>query len=416
MGITLKHMRLHCRIISLALFLWMECSLTAFAQAAPAQTASAQIVPARQVPCKIAVLAPLYLDSVFDATGNYRLGQAYPRFALPGLEFTEGARMALDTLQTEGVPLQYYVYDVHSARQPVSRLISTHQLDSIQLIIGNVSGSDYRMLAQFSKMRNIPFISATYPNDGGISTDPFLVILNPTLYTHCQAIYHFILKNHPTHQLLYVRKPGPMEDLLESYFRKMNAGAGKPLLNIQTINVKDSVTIDRLQSIMDSNRHTVIITGSLDESFGTSLVRACNTLKESYPMTLFGMPTWEGIRALQGPGLRQMPYLLTTSFILPDLDSATSARSMTGRFSTLTNTLPGDMAYRGYESAFLFTSLLLRYQDNMMSHIGEVNYQTYTEFDIKPVLLNADSHFPDYFENKHVYILRKQNGSFMKMQ
>jgi hypothetical protein len=404
------------RIISLALLLWMGCSLTVSAQTMPGQAPSVPAAPLQPAPCKIAILAPLYLDSSFDAGNNYRLGQAYPRFAAPGLEFTEGARMALDTLQTQGLPLQYYIYDVRSAAQSVSKLISTHRLDSIQLMIGSVSGSDYRMLAEFAKTRNIPFISATYPNDGGVNADPFLVILNPTLYTHCQAIYHFILKNHPTHQLLYVRKPGPMEDRLEGYFREMNTAGGKPLLNIQTFNAGDSVSIDRLQSYLDSNRYAVIIAGSLDESFGTSLVRACNTLKESYPMTLIGMPTWEGIKQLQSPELRQVPYLLTTPFILPDLDSATSAKSMTARFSALTNTKPADMAYRGYESTFLFTSLLLRYQGNMMSHIGETNYQTYTGFDIKPVLLNGNSHFPDYFENKHVYILRMQNGSFMRME
>lgn len=375
------------------------------------------LVAAAQTPCRIAILAPLYLDSAFDAGNNYRLGQAYPSFAAPGLEFIEGARLALDTLQTQGTPLQYFVFDVRSGEQSVSKLISTHQLDSIQLMIGSVSGSDYRMLAEFSRTKNIPFVSATYPNDGGVKADPYLVILNPTLYTHCQAIYHFVLKNHPTHQLLYVRRPGAMEDMLEKYFKQLNEVGGKPLLHIQTITTSagDSVSVDKLMPYLDSNRHTVIITGSLDEAFGASLVRACNSLKDSYPMTLIGMPTWEGIRELQSPELRQMPYLITTSFVLPDLDSATALRSMSGRFSTLTNTRPGDMAYRGYESTFLFTNLLIRYQTLMMAHLGEAYYQTYTTFDIKPVLPDGGAP-PDYYENKHIYILRKQNGSVMRME
>ena len=397
-----QHPRIRKRIISVALLLVLAGSLL---------TASAQ-----HSTYKIAVLASLYLDSSFDAGDNYRLGAGYPKYAIPGLEFMEGARMALDTLQTQGNSLEYHLYDTRAADQSVTQLIATHRLDSIQLLIGSVSGSDYRMLAEFAKIKNIPFISATYPNEGGVTANPFVVILNPTLYTHCQAIYHFILKNHPTHQLLYIRRPGAMEDLLENYFKRLNAGEGKPLLHIQTINVSDSVTIAQLQPYMDSDRHTVLIAGSLDETFGASLVRACNTLKESYPMTLIGMPTWEGIRALQGPELRQMSYLLTTSFILPDLDSTTAARSMAARFSALTNTMPGDMAYRGYESTYLFTSLLLRYQGNMMSHIGETYYQTYTGFDIKPVQAGAGSTIPDYFENKHIYILRKQNGSVIKME
>jgi len=64
----------------------------------------------------------------------------------------------------------------------------------------------------------------------------------------------------------------------------------------------------------------------------------------------------------------------------------------------------------------LFSSLLIRYQANMMSHIGETYYKNYTVFDIKPVLTGPQAMAPDFFENKHVYILRKQNGGVMKME
>jgi hypothetical protein len=364
---------------------------------------------------RVAILAPLYLDSSFDASGNYRLGTQFPRYATAGLEFTEGARLAFDTMQITGASVQSFMYDVRSANQSVSQLISSHQLDSIQLMIGSVSGSDYTMLASFAGIKNIPFISATYPNEGGIRSNPYVVILNPTLFTHCQAIYHFVVKNHPTHQIIYVRKPGAMEDRLEGYFKQLNDNGGKPLLPIRTVVTGDTVSISDLAPLMDSNRHTVIVSGSLDETWGTSLVRTCNTLLESYPMTLMGMPTWDGIKALQGAELRQMPYLITTPFLSPDIDSGAAAMSMTQRFSTLTNTRPGDMAFRGYESTYLFTSLLMRYEDLMMAHIGETYYQTYTSYDIKPVYLTPDTKAPDYYENKHLYILRRQNGAVMRM-
>jgi hypothetical protein len=388
-------------------------------QAASAQTA--QAAPAATAPVapriyRIAVLAPLFLDSAFDQNGNYKLGNQYPKYAFPGLEFAEGARLALDTLQAQGSAIQYFVYDTRSVSGALTKLIGDHSLDSVQLLIGSLSGTDYQMLAQFAAIKHIPFVSATYPNDGGISANPFLVILNPTLYTHCQAIYHFILKNHPTHQILYVRKPGAMEDRLESYFKQLNDNGGKPLLSIQTVSVPDSVSASQLQQSMDSNRISVIVCGSLDETFGTSLVRACSTLSGSYPMTLIGMPNWQGIKALQSPEMRDMPYLVTTSFLSPDTDSTSSPQSVTQRFAVLTGNRPGDMAFRGYESTYQFTNLLLRYQDNLLSHLEDLQYQTYTPFEIKPVFLHTPSSIPDYFENKHVYILRIQNGAVARLQ
>ena len=39
---------------------------------------------------KIAVFAPLYLDSAFDHANNYRYDKTFPKFINPGLEFFEG--------------------------------------------------------------------------------------------------------------------------------------------------------------------------------------------------------------------------------------------------------------------------------------------------------------------------------------
>ncbi len=380
---------------------------------APAVSVQAQSEPSS---IRIAVLAPLYLDSTFDASGNYRLGNQPPKYAFPGLEFAEGARLALDTLQASNQSLQYYFYDTRSTSGSISTLISSHTLDSVQLIIGSVSGTDYQMLAQYAGAVHVPFISATYPNDGGISANPFLIILNPTLQTHCEGIYHFILKNHPTDQILYVRKPGAMEDRLENYFKQLNDNNGKPLLPIITITASDTVSGALLAQNMDSNRISVIIGGSLDEAFSTALVKACNGLSGSYPMTLVGMPNWSGIRALQSSELRNMPYLISTGFITPEADSTASTPSMAQRFNTLTNTKPGDMAYRGYESTYLFTTLLLHYPGNLMSHAADTTFQLYATYNIKPVFLHSPAGIPDYFENKHIYILRVQNGAVTRLQ
>jgi hypothetical protein len=364
----------------------------------------------------IAVLAPLYLDSSFDAAGAYKLGKQFPRYAFSGLEFAEGARLALDTLQTQGAQLQCSFYDIRSADQTIPRLIESHRLDSIQLIIASINGGDYQTLAAFARMRGIPFVSATWPNEGGVSANPFVCILNPTILSHCEAIYHFIRVNHPTHQILYVRKPGPMEDRLEGYFKQLNERSGAALLPIQTITAGDTVTAATLQPYLDSDRYAVIVCGSLDDPFGTSLVRTCATLSTSYPMTLIGMPTWESNRALEGADLRQMPYLYTDPFLNPDIDSSASAQSLVQRFTNLAHARPGEMAFRGYESVYLFANLLLKYGNTLMSHAGDASFQTYTPFDIKPVFAQSGAALPDYFENKHIYILRRQNGAVTRLQ
>ena len=71
---------------------------------------------------RIALFAPLYLDSAFDRTGNYRYGKTeFPDFISPGLEFYEGAQLALDSMSREGKQLEVFVYDTRSASQTLAQ-------------------------------------------------------------------------------------------------------------------------------------------------------------------------------------------------------------------------------------------------------------------------------------------------------
>src|SRR4026207_1668170 len=60
---------------------------------------------------KIAIFAPLYLDSAFDQSNEYKYAKnIFPKFINPGLEFYEGAQLALDSLNKEGAELEIFIY------------------------------------------------------------------------------------------------------------------------------------------------------------------------------------------------------------------------------------------------------------------------------------------------------------------
>src|SRR5215212_11543521 len=60
---------------------------------------------------KIAIFTPLYLDSAFDAAGNFRYEKTGARFVNAGLDFYYGAQLALDSLQKRGAPLEVFFGD-----------------------------------------------------------------------------------------------------------------------------------------------------------------------------------------------------------------------------------------------------------------------------------------------------------------
>ena len=82
---------------------------------------------------KIAVFAPLYLDSAFDATNGYRYDKTFPKFLNPGLEFFEGIQLALDSLDKENMNLEVFVFDTRSSKTLLQEQLNG--LDSVGLII-----------------------------------------------------------------------------------------------------------------------------------------------------------------------------------------------------------------------------------------------------------------------------------------
>ena len=155
---------------------------------------------------RIAIFAPLYLDSAFDAGYLYRYGKAFPKFINPGLEFFEGAQLALDSLQTEHAPLEIFVFDTRAANSSIEQELKDPLLDSVDLIIAHTAANEIKIFADAALKKKIPFINANVPNDGGVNANPYVVILNSTLKTHCEGIYRFMQKYYSLDPIIYFRK------------------------------------------------------------------------------------------------------------------------------------------------------------------------------------------------------------------
>jgi hypothetical protein len=358
---------------------------------------------------KVGIFAPLYLDSVFNKN-TFKYRQAVPRFIMPAVDFVQGALIALDSLQAGEDYIDASVYDTKSYTEKIPDLIRNKKLDSLQLIIGSVRDEDFTQLAAFALQKNIPFISATFPNVAGITENPFLVVMNSTLKSHCDAIYSYILQNHGSDKIYLCRQKGKQEDMVAAYFKMRNEQDGKPLLPIQVLNMDDNLTTAFLKSKLDSNSKNIIIGGSLDETFAGNLAKASYELHKNYSIQLIGMPNWDNFSALYNKkNLSGLPVYFTTPFYT-DKTNAFS-KTLTTAYYNKYKGKPTDMAFKGFETVYLFTKLLSKYPDSFMSHISDKNLNVFCEYNFRPVKQNDKASVPDYFENKHLYLIKILNGT-----
>lgn len=357
---------------------------------------------------KIAVFAPLYLDSAFNSAGNYVFNRSFPKFLNPGVEFYQGVQLALDSLQKRNAPLEVFIYDLKSEKRSVAQIMQSREMADVEMIIAHSNATETRLLADIAQAKKIPFISVTLPNDVGVENNPYMVMLNTTLRGHMEGIYKMLQRNYPLDQLIVFRKEGIQEDILENYLKELEKITVSVPLKIKMVDVGTNFSAQTLASHMDSTKRSVIISGSLEEWFGSRLAQKLSELSPAYPITLVGMPTWDNFN-FNKPEYKALDIVYTTPYYYNR--STGLERDLAASFEKELNGRPTDMFFRGYETTLRFALLLLDTKKDVASNLTRKGNHVFTRFDIFPVFKDKNQMVLDYFENKNLYFIRVSNGS-----
>ena len=337
----------------------------------------------------IAVFIPLEIDAAFNGP-DYILGNNnLPKTMLPGLDFYNGVLMAIDSLKKKNTSLDIRIIDAKQKNNSLATLLTDSSLQKTAFIISAVTNkADTKLIADFALAHQTPMVSAVYPNDAGVTNNPFFTVLNPTLKTQCEAISSYLQNNFAKNTILYCKKKGPTEDYIQSII--VDSKTAKSFLNIE---VQDSIFFSDLAPYLDSTKQNILLCGSLKESFGTALVKILSE-NPAYKSTVIGMPTWDGDKSINLPNVEIIyasPYYFNgNEKLLKQLTAAYKAKYL-GR--------PSDQFFKGYETLLYFTNALL---SSPMS--------VFNSFKLMPVYNSSIKIQIDYQENKNLYFFRKQNG------
>ncbi len=197
-----------------------------------------------------------------------------PRYVLPGLEFYEGAQLALDSLSHLGMKLNVQVYDSKSRQNDVASLIRNRRLDNTDLIIGSVSVPEIKALSDFAKQKEINFVSATYPNDGGISGNPYFLITNSTLRSNVEAVHDYVQRGFANKNIVVLRRNTPFE---AGIYANIKAAYDRmdydKKTRIREVVWSDATTEAQLSQSLLTDRPNLIIVTALDENGAKTILR-----------------------------------------------------------------------------------------------------------------------------------------------
>lgn len=363
-------------------------------------------------PVRIAVLAPLYLDSAFNGYQYNLSNTKIPQYFLSGLEFYNGVMLAIDTLQKENANVEIWIYDTHKKGESIQQLTSKMQPLNFSMIIASFSSlAEQKYISDFSGKNSIPVISVTYPTDAYLNYNPFFIMINPTWETHIDAIYDYLAKNYKGQKIIYFTKKGSLEDKVREKFAALNANRS---INFSTVILNDNFSDAEVLKHLDSTHQNIIICGSLNENFGKALIKTLNDNGDSYSTIVTGMPTWSGMSETMGSSSDKIQVIISTPYDY--LRTTTALNNLSEKYKANYYARPSDMVFKGYESMYHFTKLLLKYPDNFINNISDTSYTVSNGYNFEPIRLSKTSFIPDYLENKKIYFIKIVNGQIQSIQ
>ncbi|HSC53542.1 MAG TPA: hypothetical protein VLC98_07985 [Phnomibacter sp.] len=389
-------------------FLLISCLVLGFSLLQPAPVFAQDDSTTVKKPV-ITVLLPLQLDSLFSY-GEYKHGQAIPKATLPYLEFYNGVQMAAEFLRRDGIEAHIQIVDTRK-KGSVSASLQISYLKNPSLVIGVAQNTtDLREMAAYADKFSVPFISASYPNDGGLKATDHLYILNSTLKTHCYGVYKYLQRNHSTEPLLLITRKGNVESFLKSTLDEAAANSPSVKLKWKVVTLPDSFNTQQVKALLDSNRKNIIIGATMDMAFSQRLIKTVAAQKPNYETLIVGMPNWDGIK-LKGADYKGSEIVFGTPFVSSSAN-IDLYNEIVKHYSQKQNSKPSDMAIRGYETVYRFAKTLQRWPNSIefTEHINNDVYQVFCDFNFEPVMDKDNPKQVNYFENKKLYFIKLVDG------
>jgi hypothetical protein len=309
--------------------------------------------------------------------------------------------LAIDSLNKEKQNLEVLFFDSKSNENPLEIILDKKEMQDVSLIIAAFNNrTEIKTIADFALEKNIPLLSMTYPNDGGITSNPFFVLVNPTLKTHIDAIYKYMHKTYPISNITIFKRAGATEDMIVSSFNELNKKTQGLPLKIKTIELTDTFTTAQVQMHLDSSKENVIMCASLNEAFGYNLVKSISSSKKYKAITI-GMPTWDAIKDIG----KDAEIIYTTPYNYSRTNKI--AQQITNNYRNNYFGRPSDMVFKGFEAMYHFGKLLIVYDQNLITNLSDKSFKLFNDFDFQPVKQKNDIATPDYLENKKIYFIKK---------
>ncbi len=331
--------------------------------------------------------------------------------AIIALDFYQGVLQSL-TEDSDSVRVELHVYDNWNSDSTTAEILKKPELKTMDFIIGSVSSSTAKLVAEFCKANKIMNIQPFTPSKSLTSENPYHLKIAPTIDAHVDNLYQSILDSFPDANIIIYtpknEKGMALAQRFDSLFINYNSMA-QTKYSLAMLNTTDMVANGKkttMDELINPGRTNILIITSYDEPFVQSTLRSIFEKNSKANLVVYGLPTWLGGDILRLDYINNLHTRISDAFFADT--SKPKTRYFIENFSNRYHAEPSKYAYLGYD---VFSFLLKSVKSYGKDFVPQLATQRYTgaayKFDVNASM--KDSNTINYYENNHVNVLKVED-------
>jgi hypothetical protein len=267
------------------------------------------VKPAAPAVSTIALLLPFGTDHLAP-------GASYTAVSLReadiAIAYYQGFKLALDSLTAQGYNYKLQVYDTRSDKAQSHALGYNQAVRGSDLIVGPVFPEDMRTFLNANSSPKQPIVSPLSPAAPSTLHSAQMITMMPPLEYHAWAAAKYIKDKIDPEKIFILRSGFSDENEYIIPFKKAIDSLGKKHIQIVTLTIMHGQLGPLLPQLSSASKNIFVVPAT-DQHFLTITLRALDSLRSNYPVTVFGHPSWVNFTFLKADLLQRLDTHVTSS-------------------------------------------------------------------------------------------------------
>lgn len=326
-----------------------------------------QIDPGRNKTYNVALMLPLLLGEVPNIdVENYSSKSENDYRSLRFIQFYEGFRMALDSLEKNGISLKLYVYDEDKDTLQTKRMLRNPEMKNMDLIIGLLYQKNFQLVSDFAQKNGINIINPLSEREQVITDHSRVFKVMPSNVSQISHLAEDLANEFPDQNIVIARNI-QYSDLDAADSLKMECSKRK-LQAIITEGYEHAI------ENLSKEKGNVLVVFSENKVYAIELLTKLNEIRNDYNLTIIGLPRWDKLDGLETDYLVNMKVHVMAPYFIDYQDK--DVKKFVLNFQDQYKTDPELLAFQGFDVAYYFLSALQKYGKNFGHCVPEFHMKS----------------------------------------